>query len=106
MPRRKITLGDWLRGAGQSLRNGTAMNPFETQRLVNAAHDERAARYPSPSRRDGYYSQLRKGGTIDAFIGPNGDITSERPHVHVVHSPREGRIIFAVTNSQGRHTHQ
>ncbi len=68
MPRRKITFGDWLRGAGQSLRNGTGMNPLETQRLVNAAHDERVARYPAPSRKDGYYSQYRKDGTIDVFI--------------------------------------
>ena len=106
MPRRKITFGDWLKGAGQSIRNGTAMNPLETNRLVNAAHDERVSRYPSPSRDDGYYSQIRKGGEIDVFIGPNGDITAERPHVHVVHSPPENRIIFTVTDSQGRHIHQ
>jgi hypothetical protein len=41
MGRRKITVGDWFRGAGASLRNGTAMNPLATQGLVNAAHDER-----------------------------------------------------------------
>ena len=99
-------MGDWLRGAGRSIRNGTAMNPFETQRLVNAAHDQRVARYPSPSRDDGYYSRLRKNGSIDVFIGPNGDITSERPHVHIVHSPGENRIIFTVTDSAGRHVHQ
>jgi hypothetical protein len=106
MARRKITFGDWLRGAGASLRNGTAMNPLATQRLVNAAHDERVARYPSPSRKNGYYSQYRADGSIDVFIGPNGDITSERPHVHVVHSPGENRIIFTVTQSNGRHSHQ
>lgn len=44
MARRKITLGDWLRGAGQSLRSGNGMSPLTTNRLVNAAHDERVAR--------------------------------------------------------------
>lgn len=106
MPRRKITFGDWLRGAGQSIRNGTAMDPFATNRLVNAAHDERISRYPTPSRKNGYYSQQRADGSIDVFIGPNGDITSERPHVHVVHSPPERRIIFTVTDSRGRHIHE
>jgi hypothetical protein len=44
MARRKITVTDWLRGAGASLRNGDGMNPLRTQRYVNAAHDERVAR--------------------------------------------------------------
>lgn len=109
MVRRKITVTDWLRGAGQSIRSGTGMNPLTTQRLVNAAHDERKAReerYPTPSREDGYYSKIRRNGTIDVFIGQNGDITSERPHVHIVHSSPENRIVFTVTDSNGGHSHQ
>lgn len=41
--RRKISVGDWLRGAGQSLRDGQGMNPLATNRYVNAAHDARIA---------------------------------------------------------------
>lgn len=108
MARRKITVTDWLRGAGRSIRSGTSMNPFMTQRFINEAHDERVsseARYPKPSREDGYYSMRRRDGSIDVFIGPNGDITSERPHIHIIHSPREGRVIFTVTNTDGSHPH-
>lgn len=41
--RRRITPGDWLRGVKYSMRNRTLMNPFQTQRFINAAHDERVA---------------------------------------------------------------
>ncbi|HVV71957.1 MAG TPA: hypothetical protein VHI52_10730 [Verrucomicrobiae bacterium] len=44
MARRKVSAGDWLRGAAASMRNGTASNPFATQKHINAAHDERMAR--------------------------------------------------------------
>lgn len=44
MARRKISAGDWVKGAAQSIRNGTAGNPLATQRLVNAAADQRAGR--------------------------------------------------------------
>ena len=106
MRRRKISFGDTLRGWGMSLRNGTLSDPITTIRFVNLAHDERVARYPAPSRSNGYYSQQRPDGSIDVFIGPDGDITAERPHVHIVHSPPENRIIFTVTDARGRHTHQ
>jgi hypothetical protein len=43
MPRRKITFGDWMKGAGQSLRSGNGMSPLTTQKFVNAAHDDRMA---------------------------------------------------------------
>ena len=82
------------------------MNPLTTQRFVNAAHDERVARYPAPSREDGYYSELRNNGTVGLFVGPNGDITAERPHVHVVHSPSENRVVFVATDRTGRHIHE
>lgn len=41
MVRRKISAGDWLRGASQSIRSGQSMNPFATQRLINEVHDDR-----------------------------------------------------------------
>ncbi|MGQ0572907.1 MAG: hypothetical protein ACT4RN_01740 [Pseudonocardia sp.] len=106
MARRKISWADWGRGALISIRNGTGMNPIVTQRIINEVHDDRVARYPAPSRDGGYYSRARADGSIDVFIGPDGDITSERPHVHVVHSPPEDRIILTVTDRRGRHTHQ
>lgn len=66
---------------------------------------EESQRYPKPSRPDGYYSKLRKDGKIDLFFDRNGEITSERPHVHVIHSEPEGKIIFKVTQENGEHTH-
>lgn len=63
----------------------------------------RAARYPAPTRPNGYYSQDRGDGTSEQFIGPDGDLTAERPHVHIIHNPSEGQIIFAVTHSDGTH---
>ncbi|NUU17287.1 hypothetical protein HP550_08485 [Cellulomonas humilata] len=66
---------------------------------------KRRERNPAPSRADGNYSRSRADGGIDVFIGPDGGITSERPHVHVVHSAPEDRIIFTVTQRDGTHTH-
>lgn len=75
----------------------------ERQREQEAKEQKR---HSKPSRKDGYYSQLRENGKIDQFIGPNGEITSERPHIHVVHSEPEGKIIFVVTQRDGSHTHR
>ncbi len=61
--------------------------------------------FPAPSRSNGYYSTDRGYGASDYFVGSDGQITAERPHVHVVHNPREGRIIFTVTQRDGSHTH-
>ena len=44
MARRKITAGDWFKGAAQSIRSGNAMNPLATQKFINHAHDSRVAR--------------------------------------------------------------
>lgn len=79
-------------------------------RRVVARQQEQATkerkRYPAPSRNDGYYSQMRADGTVEQFIGRDGNITSERPHVHIVHSEREGKILFVVTQRDGSHTHR
>lgn len=58
---------------------------------------------PVPTRDDGYYSEHRPGDKDHYFIGPRGEITSERPHVHVIHSTRENRIIIEGTNTDGTH---
>lgn len=73
---------------------------------VNAGRRAEGQRrhYAEPSREDGYYSESRRDGAIGQFFGPDGDITSERPHVHVIHNEREGRIIFMVTQRDGSHT--
>jgi hypothetical protein len=65
--------------------------------------EARRAAYPVPTRPDGYYSRDRGDGTSEQFIGKDGDITAERPHIHVVHNPGEGRIIFAITHSDDTH---
>lgn len=79
-------------------------------RRVVERRQEQAAReqehYPAPSRQDGYYSRMRADSTVEQFIGSDGSITSERPHVHVVHSEREGKITFVVTQKNGSHTHR
>lgn len=64
----------------------------------------RAAAYPAPSRPNGYYSQDRGNGAIEQFIGRNGEITAERPHVHIIHNENEGRIVFVATQSDGSHS--
>ncbi|AYF99141.1 hypothetical protein D7I47_13345 [Protaetiibacter intestinalis] len=70
-----------------------------------AANADDYARYPRPSRPEGYYSESNADASrIGAFYGPDGQITSERPHVHVIHSEAEGRVIFVVTQSDGTHT--
>lgn len=72
---------------------------------INAGRKEEARRavYPLPTREKGYYSQDHGDGTSEQFIGKDGDITAERPHIHIIHNPNEGRIIFAVTHSDGTH---
>lgn len=75
------------------------------QRAANLPSRQPSSTYPTPSRKDGYYSQMREDHTVERFIGPDGDITSERPHIHVVHSEREGKIIFVATQRDGSHTH-
>lgn len=78
---------------------------MERLERVAAGRKEQARRdvYPVPTRPDGYYSQDRGTGAFEQFIGKDGDITSERPHIHVIHSSDEGRIIFAVTHTDGSH---
>ena len=75
------------------------------QRAAGLPYQRPSSTYPAPTRKDGYYSQMREDRTVERFIGPDGDITAERPHIHVVHSEREGKIIFEVTQRDGSHTH-
>ena len=75
------------------------------QRAAGLPYQRPSSTYPAPTRKDGYYSRMRKSRTVERFIGPDGDITAERPHIHVVHSEREGKIIFEVTQRDGSHTH-
>ena len=106
----KNSFKDHMTGTWRSLTNGTSGDMSATMAEVRAARAEREERerrssYPAPSRDKGYYSRDRGDGTAEYYIGPNGDITAERPHVHVIHNPGEGRIIFKVTQSDGAHTH-
>ncbi len=43
MARRKITIGDWLRGTGDAFRHGEGMKPIASQKYIYAAHDRRKA---------------------------------------------------------------
>lgn len=72
---------------------------------INAGRKEEARRavYPVPTRPNGYYSQDRGNGAIEQFIGKNGELTAERPHVHIIHNENEGRIVFVATHSNGSH---
>jgi hypothetical protein len=58
---------------------------------------------PAPTRPDGFYSQHRKDGTDEMFVGPDGNATAERPHVHIIHSPREDLITLVATLADGTH---
>jgi hypothetical protein len=103
LARRKITFGDWLRGAGASIRNGTAMNPFETQRQVNAAHDRRTAHYPLAKGDDYYSKHDPRFNRTGYFVDRNGNPTTTYPHVHIVADESQGLVI--VTATKGKHLH-
>ena len=71
---------------------------------VSVSKPDNARRYMDPpTRPDGYYSEQRKDETVSYFVGKNGKITAERPHVHVIHSRVEGRITVIGTNRDGTH---
>lgn len=57
--------------------------------------------YAAPTRDRGYYSRDRGNGDFEYFIGRDGDITAERPHVHVIHSQSENRIVIVGTHTDG-----
>lgn len=107
MARRKITFGDWMRGASQSIKNGTVMNPITTQRIINAAHDERVARedkYPRPEKDWGWYSKYRSSdGTIHVMLDRNGEPTTKYPHVHVIHDEPGGQVRIVLSLRKGEH---
>lgn len=106
----KTALGDQVRG---SMKYGASTSFGHNRDAMLAARSEREAEeaarrgpFGTPSRENGYFSQDRGYGAADYFIGRHGEITSERPHVHVVHNPKEGKISFTVTQLDGEHTHQ
>lgn len=68
------------------------------------AEDDARHGYPRPTRPGGYYSESNADASrVSRFIGPDGKITAERPHIHIIHNESEGRIIFTVTQSDGTH---
>ena len=95
-------LGDQIRG---TLKHGGSTSYSHNRAAMLAAKEEREAReraYARPTRKGGWYSRS-KAGKIELFIGPNGDITAERPHVHVIHDDSASEVIFVVTMSDGTH---
>lgn len=70
---------------------------------IEDAKEKSASVYGKPTRDNGYFSRDRGYGAADYFLGKDGNPTSERPHLHVVHNPREGQIIFTVTRQDGTH---
>jgi hypothetical protein len=103
VPRRKITIRDWLKGAGQSVRDGTAMNPFETQRRVNQAHDSRQNTYPIATGGDWYTKYRKKDGTIHIMLDRNGRLTTTYPHVHVIHDEPAAEIRIVLSRGPNDH---
>ncbi|SIS19326.1 hypothetical protein [Microbacterium sp. RURRCA19A] len=96
-----------LRGAIEANRDGGQWWKATQYALAFQAQEDARRGYPRPTRKDGYYSESDAAGTrIGQFIGPNGDITSERPHVHIIHNEGEGKIIFVVTQRDGSHSNQ
>lgn len=111
-------LGNWIkneisiawRSQLRSLKHGGTAEAVMAERAKIKAEDrvrwveqqKQMRHYPPPSRKDGYFSTSEEG-KVGVFIAPNGDITSERPHVHIVHSEFENRIIITPTMSDGRH---
>lgn len=73
------------------------------QVLLDRLEHEQANPTGRPSRENGYYSQDRGYGAADLFVGKDGKPTSERPHVHVIHNPREGQITIQGTLRDGTH---
>lgn len=112
MIRRSPSFSDSLRGAFRVLRSGgNAANPFEIHRAAREVQEEREERqefkggkYPKPTRKGGWYSKARSDDqTVHQFIGSNGDLTSERPHVHVIHKEKQGEILIQITLQDGSH---
>ena len=102
----KLGLRDQAVGA---MKYGASTSYGHNRDAMMAAKREReererrsAARYPAPTRKGGWYSTNR-GGKVELFIGPDGDITAERPHVHVVHDEPNSEVVFIVTRADGSH---
>lgn len=88
---------------------GTVRERADRLRAGRAEYARRQAaqkHYPAPSRDGGYYSRYISGNkTTEIFIGPDGNLTSERPHVHVIHDDSRGEIRIVVTWENNDHTH-
>lgn len=94
-----------LRGAFAAQRDGGLFwKAASYTKAFQAEDDAQASRsYPRPSRDWGYYSKS-KGDRIDVFIGRDGDITAERPHVHMIQNSPSSDYIFVATDARGRHS--
>jgi hypothetical protein len=106
MPRRKITVSDWMRGAGASIRSGNGMSPFTTQKFINQAHDERIAsaqRYPLATGKNKYSEFDPRNGRQGRFLDKYDHPTTERPHVHIVTNESQGLVIITATLKDGSH---
>lgn len=96
-----------FRGAIEANRDGGQWWRATQYALAFQAEEDARRGYPRPTREDGYFSESDSAGArIGQFIGPDGNITSERPHVHIIHNEREEQIIFIVTQRDGSHTNQ
>lgn len=91
----------------RSVLNGTAMNPLATHREIRQARDERqerGARHPRPKEDWGWYSKYRKkDGTIHVMVDKHGNITTEYPHVHVIHDEPGSKIQIVVSRGPKDH---
>jgi hypothetical protein len=74
----------------------------ERRAAIQTAKEE-AGVYGNTAPEDRYYSQDRGYAAADYFLDKNGNPTNERPHLHVIHNPREGKITFVVTRRDGTH---
>ena len=98
----RIALRDQAVGAAKY---GASTSASHNRAAMLAARREREAnetRYAAPTRQGGWYSKSRDG-KVEIFIGPDGDLTAERPHVHVVHDDPNSEVIFIVTRIDGSH---
>jgi hypothetical protein len=74
------------------------MNPLETNRLVNAAHD---ARTYARAEGDDYYSKHDpRFGRTGYFVDRRGNPTTGYPHVHVIADERQGKIFLTASRSK------
>jgi hypothetical protein len=92
-----------LQGSIERADRITAGRREAERRAAIQAAKEQTRVYGNTKPEDRYFSQDRGYGAADYFLDKNGNPTNERPHLHVIHNPREGRITFVVTRLDGTH---